>query len=130
MDKLKIRKKASPPKGAMDKLKIRRKGSPPKGDMYRVDGSKKSNTGYLGQIKNKVDGGVMTEVSLQFRDFNGRKPIPALVPTLTKQEIQQLQNMKIKGNADKIPQSIKRKAVEHARIRLHNGLNPFYQDGE
>jgi hypothetical protein len=114
----------------MDKLKIRRKDSPPKGDMDRVDGSKKSNKGYLGQIKNKVDGSTMTEVSLQFGDFNNGKPIPALVPTLTKQEIQQLQNMKIKGNAHKIPQSIKRKAVEHAQIRLQNGLNPFYQDGE
>ena len=110
----------------MDNLTINKKRK----DMYRRDGSKKSGTGFLGPHKNKVDGGTMTEVSIEFEDFYNGQQIPAMVPTLTPQEIKHLQNMKIKGNARNIPQSIKRKALDHARIRIQNGLSPFYQDGE
>jgi hypothetical protein len=38
--------------------------------------------------------------------------------------------MKLEGNAKNIPESIIIKAKEHARMRLDQGKNPFYQDGE
>ena len=102
----------------------------PEADMLRPDGTTKSNTGYLGQIQNNVQGGVMTEVSVSFDEVNDGKIIPLLVPTLTYKEITQLQDMQIEGNAKNIPQSIKDKAIAHAKMRLSKGLNPFYQDGE
>ena len=108
----------------MDNLKIKSK------DMQRVDGTRKSNKGFLGQIKNNVTNKPMTEVSIQFDDVLEGSPIPLLVPTLSEEELNTLQNMKIQGNAHKIPQSIKNKAINHAIIRSKHGLNPFYQDGE
>ena len=107
----------------MDNLKIKK-------DMRRVDGTKKSNVGFLGQIKNNVTNNPMTEVSVQFDDVLGGSPIPLLVPTLSEGEIKTLQNMKIKGNANKIPKPILNKAINHAIIRDRHGLSPFYQDGE
>lgn len=99
-------------------------------DMRRTDGSTKSSQGFLGPIKNNVDGGSMTEVSLQFDDVNNGAPIPALVPTLTEGEIKHLQNMNLQGNSRNIPRAITMKAINHANSRLKKGLNPFYQDGE
>ena len=72
----------------------------------------------------------MTEVSVQFGDILDGAPIPMLVPTLTKEEIETLSNMQIEGNAQNIPQSIKNKAIRHALDRDEKGLSPFYQDGE
>ena len=100
------------------------------GDMTRVDGTKKSAQGWLGPIQNNVDGGTMTEVSVEFDDVLGGAPIPMLVPTLTKKEIETLSNMQIEGNAGKIPQSIKMKAIKHALERDKKGLSPFFSGDE
>jgi len=99
-------------------------------DMTRVDGTKKSEQGFVGPIKNNVTGQTMTEVSIQFDDVLDGQPIPVLVPTLSDDEIKTLQNMEIEGNAKNIPQSIKDKAIKHAEDRVEQGLSPFYQDGE
>ena len=45
-----------------------------------------------------------------------------------KDEINILANMQLEGNAKNIPKSIINKAKKHAKQRLDNGLNPFYQD--
>ena len=100
------------------------------GDMTRVDGTKKSAQGWLGPIQNNVDGGTMTEVSVEFDDVLGGAPIPMLVPTLTAKEIETLSNMKIEGNARNIPQSIKMKAIKHALERDKKGLSPFFSGDE
>lgn len=98
--------------------------------MYRSDGSKKSARGFLGPVKNKVEGGTMTEVSVGM-EINGKEmEVPTMVPTLTKQEIETLSNMKLEGNARNIPESIIMKAKQHALQRIEQGLSPFYQDGE
>jgi hypothetical protein len=97
-------------------------------DMKRVDGTQKSSQGFLGPIKNNITGQTMTEVSLQFNDVLDGAPIPALVPTLTKEEISILQNMKVEGNAKNIPQEIKIKAIQHALERVEQGLSPFYEE--
>jgi len=97
------------------------------GDMIRVDGTKKSSQGWLGPIKNNVTGQIMTEVSMGIGPEDKQKLIPLLVPTLNKKEIEILQNMKIEGNIKNIPQSIKDKAVQHAKQREVEGLNVFYE---
>ena len=96
------------------------------GDMTRVDGTQKSLQGWLGPIKNNVTGKDMTEVSMGIGPEDNQKLIPLLVPTLNKKEIAALQNMKIEGNVKNIPQSIKDKAIQHAREREEQGLNIFY----
>ena len=82
----------------------------------------KSQTGYLGAYRNAQTGGVMTEVSIEEDGVS----FPLMVPTLTKAEINTLQNMNIEGNADNIPKSIKDKARQHMRERMNQGLDPFY----
>jgi len=96
---------------------------------FRSDGSVKSAKGYLGPIENLVQGGTMTEVSIDTEvDGYGEIQIPTMVPTLTNNEINILANMQLEGNAKNIPKSIINKAKKHAKQRLDNGLNPFYQD--
>jgi hypothetical protein len=97
------------------------------GDMTRVDGTKKSSQGWLGPIKNNVTGQIMTEVSMGIGPEDNQKLIPLLVPTLNQKEIKILQNMKIEGNIKNIPQSIKDKAIQHAKQREVEGLNVFYE---
>jgi hypothetical protein len=96
--------------------------------MKRIDGTTKSSRGYLGPIKSNVTGGTMTEVSIGGEQ--GEPLIPVLVPTLTKEEVEQLSNTDFEGNAKAIPKSIIRKALAHAKKRKDAGLNAFYQDGE
>ena len=98
--------------------------------MYRADGSLKSARGYLGPVKNLVQGGTMTEVSIGV-EINGKEmEVPTMVPTLTQEEIDTLANMQIEGNAKNIPKSIKDKAIAHAKKRLAAGKSVFYVDGE
>lgn len=101
-----------------------------KASMYRSDGSRKSPRGFLGPIQNQVDGGTMTEVSIGVEIDGVEQQIPAMVPGLTQDEINTLANMQIEGNAANIPESIKQKAVDHARRRTSEGKSVFYQDGE
>ena len=98
------------------------------GDMTRVDGTKKSSQGWLGPIKNNVTGQIMTEVSMGIGPEDNQKLIPLLVPTLNQKEIEMLQNMEIEGNIKNIPQSIKDKAIQHAKQREEKGLNVFYEE--
>ena len=108
------------------------KGSEVRSDMKRADGSTKSARGYLGPIKNKVSGGTMTEFATNWEDAGIE--IPTMVPTLSKEEIEYMQNMRpgqgwnVKENP--MDKQIINKAREHARMRLEQDKNPFYQDGE
>ena len=98
--------------------------------MYRSDGSKKSAQGFLGPVKNNVDGGTMTEVSIGVEIDGKEMEIPTMVPGLTQGEIDALADMQIEGNAGNIPESIVKKAEDHARQRITAGKSPFYEDGE
>jgi len=98
--------------------------------MYRSDGSIKSARGFLGPVKNNVEGGTMTEVSVGMKIDGQEMEVPTMVPTLTEKEIETLANMRIEGNAKNIPESIIIKAKTHALERMEQGLSPFYKDGE
>ena len=114
------------------KRKQYQKGSEVRSDMRRSDGSTKSARGYLGPIKNNVSGGTMTEFATKWEDAGIE--IPTMVPTLSKEEIKYMQNMKpgqgwnVRENP--MDEQIINKAKQHARMRLEQNKNPFYQDGE
>jgi hypothetical protein len=130
----KLRQSVLAPKPLEEKMQETLSDDKKVDDMTRIDGTTKSDIGYKGPIKNNVTGQTMTEVSISFDDFENpysdKNIIPLIVPTLTDKEISILQDMEIEGNAKNIPQAIKTKAIDHARLRIKAGLNPFYQDGE
>lgn len=88
----------------------------------RVGGAGPKGSGWLGPLK-RPDGKVSTEISVQYGDLIGGNPIPLLVPTLSQQEI----NYLLSNDPQKmeIPESIKRKAIDHAIMRDKQGLSPF-----
>jgi hypothetical protein len=95
--------------------------------MRRLDGSIKSESGFLGPIQNRVSGRTMTEVSVgQPGSEEGFYPL--LVPTLTRDEIETIANMDL--GRDRPPQAIIEKARAHAMDRMARGMSPFYQDDE
>ena len=86
----------------------------------RPDGTPKG-AGFLGELI-RPDGRSMTEYSIgvEFDDYKGE--IPTLVPTLTKDEINQLLNIQ---EGENIPKKIEQKAINHARMRRKKGLSVF-----
>lgn len=91
----------------------------------REDGTPKG-MGFLGQLK-RPDGKVSTELSIGV-EFDGKEfLIPSLVPTLTKEEIDFLLTQD-EVPVSEWPESILRKAEDHAKKRLRMGLSPFAQD--
>lgn len=87
----------------------------------RNDGTAKGK-GFLGELQ-RPDGGVSTEISVGVNIGGKEMEVPLLVPTLTQQEIRfLLENDPASGD---IPESIMRKAYDHAVGRVGNGLSPF-----
>jgi hypothetical protein len=94
----------------------------PKTFGQRPDGSQKGS-GYFGVLK-RPDGGVSTEISIGV-GLNGKETdIPLIVPTLTKQELNMLLKMPL-GKGFNPPESIIKKAVDHAQNRIQAGKSPF-----
>ena len=92
---------------------------------YRHGTTDLKGQGYLGPLQ--TPDGLMTELSIGV-NLDGREmDIPALVPTLTQQEVQTLLTLK---PDQQIPKSVIDKAVAHARQRLTRGLDPFAGPGE
>jgi hypothetical protein len=92
----------------------------PNANDLRSDGAKRG-TGWLG-VLNRPDGGVSTELSVQYDDVNGGNPFPLLVPTLDQNEIKQLLEMK---DGEKAPESVIEKAIAHAEKRRKEGKSAF-----
>lgn len=96
----------------------------------RPDGTKKGD-GFLGVLQ-RPDGVVMSEYSIadseKLKDAKGNYlDYPTLVPTLTKQEVQTILNLK---EGEDVPASIKRKAEAHALARVAKGEPVWAQPGE
>ena len=88
----------------------------------REDGTKKGQ-GFLGLLKNAA-GGVSSEISIGVDFGKGEVTIPTIVPTLNQQELDYLL-ANPKGKTQDLPPSILKKAVDHARMRMSQGLSPF-----
>lgn len=90
-------------------------------DSIRNDGTQKGN-GYFGVLKNS-NGQDVTEFSIGI-EINGKETeIPTLVPTLTKDEIKAV--LLASTGKGEIPRSVMKKASEHAKKRMSQGLSPF-----
>ena len=99
----------------------------------RRDGSKKSEEGFLGPIKNYISGGTMTEFSTSMEVDGKEIDIPTMVPTLTYEEIAYLRTL-IPGEGFNLKNPIEariiNKAENHALKRLKEGKSPFFQENE
>ena len=93
-----------------------------KDDMTRVDGTPKSDTGYLDVIISD-SGKNMTEFSVGVEIEGKETLIPMLVPGLTDDEIGFL---KTEPNPKDIPESLMRKAVDHAVKQKKEGKPIFF----
>jgi len=91
-------------------------------DQFRSDGTPKGK-GFLGELK-RPDGKISTELSIGVEFDGNETEIPALVPTLTSQEVNHL------TNGGKVTPDITRKAVDHAKQRMRSGKSPFAYEGE
>jgi predicted transcriptional regulator len=110
-----IKHEGSSSSGATDK-------KPDYGYGNRADGTPKGK-GFLGELK-RPDGKVSTELSIGVTMDGKETEIPALVPTLTKKEIDSLLS------GEKPSKTIIDKAVSHAKERIKQGKSPFAQAGE
>ena len=92
------------------------------GGPNRDQGGAPKGNGWLGLLQ-RPDGGVMTEYTMGV-PINGQEmEIPSIVPTLTQGEVDILLNMQ---PGDKMPGSIRWKAIKHAESRLEKGYSPFF----
>ena len=103
-------------------------GIPSMGYGPRVDGTRKGE-GFLGSLPMRDGSGrVATELSMG-TNFDGRERlIPSIVPSLSNIELNYLLSggKPIRGNP--IVESIFKKSVDHARSRIGQGSNPFFQE--
>lgn len=91
----------------------------------RPDGTPKGK-GWLGELK-LPDGGVATEYTMQSQAVqkDGKQiDFPTLVPTLSKEEVDQMVNDIIPNRKD-IPEPIIQKAIQHAKGRIAEGKSVF-----
>ncbi len=89
----------------------------------RPDGSVKGS-GFFGGLKTPT-GQAMSELSI--RDTPTGPDVPTLVPTLSEDELRSLLNIK---DGIRIPDSIAKKAFDHAEMRKGQGRSAFAQPGE
>jgi len=88
----------------------------------RVNGSDKG-MGFLGLLKN-AHGTVSSELSIGVEIDGKEVEMPTLVPTLNQQEVDWLMaNPNFQSH--ELPKSIHDKAVQHAMMRMQQGLSPF-----
>lgn len=71
--------------------------------------------------------GVATEFSVGVNFDGTETEIPTIVPTLDPNELQLLTS-DIIPNKGEIPESIMRKAIDHAKLRISQGLSPFKEE--
>ena len=89
----------------------------------RIGGAGKKGEGFFGPLPNK-QGGISTELSVQFDGFNGGAPIPLLVPTLSGSDLNHI----LSGG--KPTQEMYQKALKHAAMRQNLGKSVWAEEGE
>jgi len=92
-------------------------GQPNYGYGNRYGSNQPKGLGYYGEIQ-RPDGGYSTELSVDV----GGGDIPALVPGLSPNELQSILTAK---DGEKFPESVYRKAEQHANLRRLQGQSPF-----
>ena len=97
------------------------------GHDLRNDGKTLKGTGWLGVLR-LPNGGVASEYTIGVNIDGKEIDIPTLVPTLTKEEQDLMVNDVIPNHKD-VPDSIVKKAVDFAKMRLANGRSVFANDG-
>jgi dihydroxyacetone kinase DhaKLM complex PTS-EIIA-like component DhaM len=98
-------------------------------DTRRPDGTPKGN-GYLGVLK-ASDGSDVTELTTSSSDVkvNGKEiGFPIIVPTLTESEVNLLLTDIIPNKKKNIPDSIMKKAIEHAKKRIKEGKSVYAEN--
>ena len=95
-----------------------RKGRTDYGYGNRWDSDIPKQRGYYGEVR-RPDGGLSGEISIG-TDLG---EIPTMVPGLTEAELRHLVTMDL--DTGDIPESIIRKAINHAKMRRLQGLDPF-----
>lgn len=94
----------------------------------RHGGANKKYTGWLGEQKRIDDPSqVSTEISVGVGIGGKEVEIPLMVPTLDKKELKYLLsvNPDRPDFFDKMPQTILKKAIDHAQTRMKQGKSPF-----
>ena len=96
----------------------------------RLDGTKKSQIGHKGRIKNNVSGKIMTELSAGKPDTE-EGFYPLLNPYTTDKQIEFIKNFDFEKNnifETKIGKQMNRNAKKHYRESLEKGESPFVND--
>jgi hypothetical protein len=97
----------------------------------RNDGVTQKGNGFFGKLK-LIGGGIATEYTTQsnaVKENGERIDFPSLVPTMTKDEVLLMIDDIIPNRKD-IPESIMRKAIDHANQRISEGKSVFAEEGE
>ena len=92
-------------------------------DWYREDGSRKGS-GWLGTLPRPA-GGVSSELSIGVPIDGKETEIPTMVPSLTKGELNYLLTTPTSKQLATMPDSIKQKAIVHARLMQSQNKSPF-----
>ena len=105
-------------------------GWKPNRDDLRRDGTKKGN-GWLGVLPITDSAGrtgSATEYSVGISIDGKEVDIPSLVPTLSEEEIKLMVEDIIPGHK-KVPKTIMKKAIDHAKDLIGKGKSPFKEEG-
>lgn len=92
----------------------------------RQDGTPKGR-GFLGVLQRPDRTGVMTEYTVGVRVAGKEMDVPTLVPTLTREEVHTILNIK---DGEELPRTIIEKAQAHAEARVKAGRSVFAESGE
>ena len=96
----------------------------------RLDGTKKSQIGHKGRIKNNISGKIMTELSAGKPDTE-EGFYPLINPYTTDKQIEFIQNFDFEKNnifETKVGRQMNRNAKKYYRESLEKGVSPFVND--
>lgn len=103
-------------------------GNPSENFGNRFNSNQPKQNGFLGVFR--VGGTAVSENSIGVQ-INGKETqIPTLVPGLTKEEVSSVIDNALSGGKLPLPPEVVAKAVAHAKERIAQGMDPFYNNSE